>query len=145
MPSRHDRRARVLGTSRQPAASWMAGMLSTAAWLVGRRVHPSSCRRRAVQAEARGGWRAGAGERDRVVGGGVDVATAAHWSEDDRVRLVRAGIVRAGLVERRGGGTVHRALEKAGELDEGLMGDVKSGVQARQRRLGDQKEIAVGI
>ena len=39
--------------SRHPAASWMAGILSMAAWLAGRRAHPSpsGCRRRAEQSE----------------------------------------------------------------------------------------------
>ena len=41
----------VLSASSHPAASWMADMLSTASWLVGRRLYPSGYRRRAVQAE----------------------------------------------------------------------------------------------
>ena len=84
-------------------------------------------------------------KRDRAVGDGVDVAAAAHRSEDDRVRPVCAEDVRAGHVEHRGGVTVHRALDKAGELVEGSMGDVRLGVQARHCRLLDQDLVAVGI
>ena len=51
MPIGRDRGMCVLVTSRQPAASWMAAMLSTAAWLVGSRVQPNCGRRRAVQVD----------------------------------------------------------------------------------------------
>ena len=49
MPSGRDWRARRLVALRLPAASRIADILSTAAWLVGRRAHPSGCKRRAEQ------------------------------------------------------------------------------------------------
>ena len=46
MLSWRDRGVRMLSVSGHPVASWIADMLNTAAWLVGRRVHPSGCRKR---------------------------------------------------------------------------------------------------
>ena len=51
MPSGRGRWVGVLGASRHPAASWREKMLSTAAWLVGRRVYQCGCRWRAEQLE----------------------------------------------------------------------------------------------
>ena len=50
-----------------------------------------------------------------------------------------------GALSAGGGATVHRALEKAGELVEGPIGEVRPGVQARPRGLGDQHAVAVCI
>ena len=56
------------------------------------------------------------------------MAAAVHRGEDDQVLLVCAEAVRNAHVERREGVAVHRALEKAGELVEGSISDVRSGV-----------------
>ena len=73
------------------------------------------------------------------------MAAAAHRRENGGARLVRAEVVRAGLVNRGRAVAVRRSLEGAGELIKGLASDVATGVEARPRRFRGQDVVAVRI